>query len=277
VSAGDSDVQAAVEAGMAVAEPKVIEDDSRYVVVVPENGQVQLIDPRPDGERLNPRRARGTATVFDVDSFAALWTKHSDVSSEVFADPFGFTVTGIFNADAGAGLLAGHRDHRVVLECRLTKGWLAWAANDGKLLSQEEFAEFLEERAIDVRTPSGAELLEIAQTLEATTRSEFKSAVTLQSGVKSLTYDVEQSARAGLDGTLEIPGTFELAIAPFDGGDRFAMTARFRYRLRDGKLALGYRLERPEDVLRAAFDDVREKVSQAADRQVVVGTAPPPR
>jgi hypothetical protein len=51
------------------------------------------------------------------------------------------------------------------------------------------------------------------------------------------------------------------------------MTARLRYRIgRDSGLTLGYKLERPGDTLRAAFQDVVIAVGEQIDAPILNGT-----
>lgn len=271
-----SDASAIVDTALAAAAPHDL-GDGRWSVVVPEGGSVKIIDPAADALLEQPRRKAGTTQVRDVDGLAYLWDKQALPESELFADPDRATITAVLNADAGAGDAAGFRDHRIVLQLQRTPAWNAWASLDGRLLVQQEFAEHLEDRLVDVVRPTGAEMLELAQSFEASTSVEFKSAVAVSSGQRSLTYEETTSARAGQKGSIEIPTSFDLALRPYDGSDQYKVTARFRYRIRDGRLSIGYKLERPEDVLRSAFDDVRDTASQACDRPVLLGEAPGPR
>jgi uncharacterized protein YfdQ (DUF2303 family) len=270
-----SDADAIVEVATAAAQPWPL-GDGRYAIAMPQGGSVKVIDP-DESLQPSPTRKSGTAYVLDVDSLAFLWDKQALPESELFADPKAFTITAVLNADQGAGDFAGFRDHRIHLQCVTTPAWKAWTALDGQLLSQDVFAEHLEDRLIDIARPSGAEMLELAQSFEASTKVEFKSAAVISSGQRQLLYEETTAARAGQKGSIDIPHTFDLGLKPFEGSDAYKVTARFRYRIRDGHLQIGYKLERPEDVLRAAFDDVRTAASEACDRAVLVGTPPPAR
>lgn len=130
--------------------------------------------------------------------------------------------------------------------------WNRWKVQDNKWLAQRVFAEFIEENVDDVSTPSGATMLEIAQTLESKTATDFKSGVRLDSGSHRLTFNTEVTSRAGEKGDIDIPNTIVLAIAPFRGGDAYPLVARFRYRVNDGKLELRYQLVNPHKVIEAA-------------------------
>jgi hypothetical protein len=54
----------------------------------------------------------------------------------------------------------------------------------------------------------------------------------------------------------------ELGLAPFVGEDAYRISARLRYRIRGGDLLLGYRLDRPADVLRDAVDGIADRLGQ---------------
>lgn len=265
-----------VAVAMASAEPREIDPEKTYLVVTAENG-MERVDPAPDGLLAHPRRPAGTSTVFDVDSLKLLWDKHASPTSELFADPNAFILTGVLNADAGLEEPAGHRDHRVVMKCQLTVAWQTWLALDGKLMGQAEFAEHIEDRVIDITTPSGADMLELAQSIQATQTADFKSSALLSNGVRGIRYEVDQTASAGQNGQLEIPTSFELGLQPFVGGDRYKVSARFRFRIREGHLFLSYKLDRPEDVLETAFKGVQEAASEATGSLVLLGSAPPSR
>lgn len=135
-----------------------------------------------------------------------------------------------------------------------------WLRLDGKLVGQEDFAEHIEDGLQDIVTPDGATMLEVAQSIQGTKSAEFKGARRLQDGNIGVEWVEETTATAGSRGDLEIPERFELALAPFEGEDAYRVNARLRYRIRAGDLLLGYRLDRPGDVLRDAVDTVRDRL-----------------
>lgn len=272
-----SDAQAIVDVTLAAAEPAPLDDAQRYAVVIPSDGQLAIVEPPDDEKLLNPRRASGTSSVYDVDSLEVLWKKHAGSWSEAFASVKSHNVECIFNADAGAGELAGHRDHRARLVLEKTPAWIAWTGYDGQLLAQDVFAQFIEDRLPEVVEPSGAEMLEIATSIQALTNVDFKSAVVLNSSTRQFKYEETTVAKAGQTGELEIPATFTVALQPFEASAAYRIQARFRYRVQNGNLLIGYRLERPEDVIREAFTDVVTAVSEAIGQQVLLGEAPPSR
>jgi uncharacterized protein YfdQ (DUF2303 family) len=232
---------------------------------LPAGGHVEMVDVEEarTGYLPNPRRKTGTYRVHDAESFAAYLMKHAVPETEVWADAKGQTITGVINAHEGVdmpvsdvGPLAGWGDHRVVYSVDHTVAWKAWTAKDGQLMSQSDFAELIEDRALDIVRPSAADMLELAQTFQATIGVRFESSKLLSSGERQLEYRETVDAKAGRAGKLEIPQDFDLALVPFEGAAPFKVKARFRYRITDGALRVGFRLTRPEDVLREAFESV---------------------
>ncbi len=268
--------QALIDLALGAAGREVLEDDERSAIVVPAGGQLVIVDPVPDAALDAPRRVEGTTAVLNVASFAYLYAKYRKPTSETYANLDDRTITTVVNADTDADY-AGHRDHRLILQCKSSTAWTAWTARDGQLMKQVDFAEFIEDRLLDIVTPTGAEMLELAQSFQATTGVEFKSVAVLTSSSRSLIYEETIAAKAGMKGDIQIPTHIDLGLTPFDGGNRYRVRARFRYRIAHGDLALGYRLERPEDVLREAFDDVRTKVAEESGADVLLGSPPNPR
>lgn len=270
-----SDARDIIDSIQSLSGPVEIDPSKHYAVPLAGEATLHVIEPAAERHLAAPRRVRGSTVAYDVPALQALWEKYSIGGSELFGDPLSHRFVAVLNGDTDADL-PGFRDHRVEMPLRTTPAWEAWTGMNGRMVSQVEFAEFIEARLVDVVRPTGADMLELASTLEASSSVEFKSAVALSSGVRTLQYEETQTARAGQTGQLEIPKEIELGVAPYEGGDTFRVTARFRHRIRNGSLTLGFVLDRPEDVVKAAFEDFSEKVSAACDTSVLLGTPPQP-
>lgn len=264
---------AAVAAGLEIAGAKPVGESGRFFTqVVPDGATISTFDLEELEEKLapHPRRKKGTVHVQDAESFIAYIEKHGIADTEVYADLSRMALVGVINAheesDVDGEGTAGHRDHRVQLELLQTDAWKAWLAHDRKVLAQQQFAEHLEDRADDVVDPDAATMLEIAQSLIATTGVDFKSATRLADGQVQFRYEENTAARAGHAGDLEIPQTFALEVSPFEGCPPVSLVARFRYRIGSNGLQLFYVLNNPADVARDAFiayvDTVAESITQ---------------
>lgn len=276
-----TDTQAIIDTATLAAEPTALSNTGSrlHSVVVPEGAHVEIIDLEEHLEafRDRPRRKIGTVQVHDAPAFIAYLSKHALPETEVWADLANQQLVAVINANMGQtgdGVedYAGWGDHRVKLVLHKTPAWVAWAGNDKKLMAQSSFAEHVEERLPDFVTPPGADMLELAQSFKAATNVAFESSRRLKSGETTLEYREQTEATAGKKGNIAIPDVFALGIAPFDGAEGYKVNARFRYRITDGTLLLGYVLERPEDVLRLAFDDIVTAVDGGITASIWHGT-----
>lgn len=139
-------------------------------------------------------------------------------------------------------------------------------------MPQEQFAEFLEDHLPELLEPTSAEMLEIAQSFQAAVKVDFQSATRLSSGQRQFQYVETATTKAGQKGQLVVPETFVVGLIPFEGSDGYRLTARLRHRIGQNGLALGYKLERPADIRKTAFDDVVRKIGEQIDTAVMNGS-----
>lgn len=255
----NTETKDAIDAGLVMALPKPLDDGGRFwSVLIPEGGEHQVVDLEEhlDQFRATPRRKTGTFTAHTGDAFIAYMEKHVTATSEVWADLTSRTVTAVINAHDDAGGEAGWADHQLRLQLQHTPAWKAWTEKDGAWLSQVQFAELLEERFLDVVSPDAATLTEVARTFKATKSAAFESEHVLSSGQVQFGYREEIKAGAGVAGNLEIPEKFTLGLSPFEGGKPYQVLARLRFSIENQTLRIRYVLDRPTEIVRAAFDEV---------------------
>ena len=278
-----NETQAAIDAGTALAGPRPVDSDGHrfHTQLVLEGASLQVFDEQEldakfeDTYGLRPRRKTGTVHVQDGRSFIDYIAKHGLPETEVYADLSRMKLCGVINAHTEASddveQAAGHGDHRVNLDLVHTDAWKVWTGLDKKAMTQQQFAEHLEDRAVDVTDPSAADMLEVAQTLIATVGVDFKSGHRLADGQVQFRYEETVSSRAGQKGDIEIPQTFTIAIPPFEGCSPVEVTARFRYRITSSGLSLFYALLNPQDLARATFQAYVETVAEAVTQPVFRG------
>lgn len=227
-------------------------------------------------QHAHPNRKTGQHTVTDVPSLVGYIAKHGLPQSELWGNADRGTIRAVINAHNGTDMGGGNDghgiaewgDHTATLQLRHTPDWTEWTSRDGKLMRQTEFAEFIEDHLPNFVTPSGADMLELAQTFQATTRVDFDSSQRLKSGETQIAYKESTEAAAGKKGTIAIPDTFTLGLQVYERADAYRIDARFRYRIDGGQLALGYKLTRPRDVLLAAFDGIADDVHTTTNRDI---------
>lgn len=265
---GDAEVIVATarEAATRAAHPVEVDPTKLYVTL--DDGVPAVLDLE---DRLPwPRAKRGAVTIYTPPSFVQYVNRHAGEGSTLWADVEAARVVAVLDDHEpdkpGWGL------HRAVLALRHPPAWVRWMGRNGRIGTQAEFAEHVEDSLPEIVEPDGAAMLELAQTFHATGSVVFRSDQRLATGAVQLTYEQTHEARAGERGQMEIPQRFVVALAPFEGLDPFRVDARLRYRLREGELRIGYVLDRPEEVLRAAFHEIVEQLGSETDRPVLQGT-----
>lgn len=265
----DTSVQAISALAQQALAAKEVEPGGIYLVATAD-GRIERVDLTGPEHTGTITRKTGRTVVRDATSFLTYYAKHHDDASEIYSDVEQLTVTAVLNAHSAQD--ADFGDHRLHLALRKTTAWEEWLSLDGKLVDQDRFANFLEDHLPNLVDPDAATMLEIAQSIKATTKAEFQSSSRLSSGERKFAFVEDTKASAGAKGDLAIPETFRIAVPPFEGADAYTMTARFKYRLDRGTLTLGFKLEQPEERARAAFGDVLASISEGIDTPILNGT-----
>lgn len=269
--------QAMLDAGAALAEPRHIDGGGSFVLV-PDGYKVE------DIERFlaAPARPRGTIRCETPDAFVAYYNRFCvRTASLVFACTEQFRVLGILDwhapEDPGqppagpAPSRAGFGEHRVVYEAPRSDEWKIWTGANGKPMAQAAFSQFIEDNVKDIREPAGADVLEVARQLEVNKKVEFASAIRLSDGQREFTYN-EEVQGATRRGQMKVPEAFTLGIPVFCGDDLYAVTARLRYRIDGGSLALWFDLLNPHEVERDAFGKIVEAIDEGVPTDVLMAT-----
>jgi uncharacterized protein YfdQ (DUF2303 family) len=268
-------MQAVIDAarqGVGATKLETVGTIAHYLVATANNATLQKID--LEAGLAAPLRKRGTVRVFDAVSFNAILSANDECDTTIYIDrdvdnP---AIVAVLNGNGESG--PGWGDFRVEIVFRLTPQWRKWKHIDGKMLPQVTFAEFIEENIGDIVSPPGADMLEIAQDLSARRSVDFKSNVRLADGRLQFQNVENMEAQVG-PGQIGIPPSITLGLAPVQGLPPFKVEARFRYRIENGKLTLGVKLQRLEDIMAAVVNDMVTGTVGVEGRPAVVGIDAP--
>lgn len=273
----EPDAQAIIDNALRSAEPKEVDIEEFSTVVIPAGGKLALLDM----ERMlpEPRRKTGVYNFETVDSLVQyITTKNASCGGEhrstIWIDSEQNRIVAVLNDHSKDG--PGWTDYRAVLKLRHSPEWERWTALDRNLIDQQDFAEHIEDGLDDIVEPTGADMLELAQSMQGTTGVSWRSAKRLQDGQTQVVYDEQIDASAGGKGELVIPKEITLAIAPFQGEEPYKMVARFRYRVNAGTLKMGYHLNRPEAVIRDALQGIADRLTERFPNVYLGQPASPP-
>lgn len=267
-----SEVAEIVEVAQDAVDPAEVAAGQIYIVR--DSNGARVVDLTGHPSLPEPSRRTGTSYVDDVASFGWLFgrSQHAE-RTEVYASRERCNLTAVFNAhSAGADGVAGYGDHRLVLQLQHTESWADWYRISGKPCDQKGFAEFIEDHLDDINEPAAAAMLEIVQTLQGTLKVQWQSATVLRDGTRKLAYVESMDATAGGAGELKIPGQIKLGLRVFEGtSDRYEVTGRFRYEMRNGQLSMTVKLDHLDRTRDAALDAVVIEVGALTGATVLWG------
>jgi uncharacterized protein YfdQ (DUF2303 family) len=243
--------------------------DSTPIVVWPRTGKIESIE----RYLITPLRRRAVATVRDTASFIAYVNRFKAPNTMLFCetddDTGSFTAFIDYHGPEGADWC----EHRCNFILELAPEWKKWAGSNTLAMNQETFARFLEDNRLDIIDPKAADIIEMAQSIEATTSGRFKSAQRLQNGDREFAY--ESTTTVGVRGSLTLPEKLTIQIPVFMKGPSYSVEAWFRYRIKEGTLVLFYELIRPHKVIEAALDAMRAEVAAGTGLPILTGTTLP--
>lgn len=273
-------------------------------VAVPKGMELRGIKDLLDQFLPRPERRRGTAAFTDLASFHDQVNRFKTPVSLIFADDkrAAPAFTAVFDyhepASAGDGGLAGWLQHRAVYSFPLSDEWQVWAGQNGKPMNQGDFAAFIEDHIDDVSDPPDfvhgqfdrdeavkaleqvavklgtsyagtARLQALSRGLEVHAGEKVKQQVNMQTGERTLVYDVEHKDAAGAP--VAVPGLFLIAIPVFRNGPLYRLAVRLRYRLNNGAITWAYEIWRADKAFDHAFDEAVQQTRQATGLPVLLG------
>lgn len=210
-----------------------------------------------------PPRAVGAFSLDDADSLVEFINDQAAAGSRpiLFANRESGTIKVVLDAPQPG--FPSWMEHSAALTVKPNKWLQDWIAISGRPMGQTEFAEFIEDHLADVFQPAAADLLEIVTNLQARQKVEFKRATRLQTGDTQIVFEETTEAHAGAKGEMRVPTELVLRLPVYeqDPGNFYDFTARFRFRIAEGRLSFVIALVRPEIAMDAAFRELVNKVA----------------
>lgn len=259
-----NETQAAAEFGAALSAPQFLVETP--YIVRPTSFAVQNLEELLPA----PTRSRGHTTMRDMASFISIVKQESRAEqTRIYGcyEPASFKA--VFNDNFMES--PGWRDHTATFSCPQSAEWRTWAAKNKIKMTQADFAQFIEDNLPDIASPTAADMLEISRTLEAKKKVNFASGIRLSNGQNELTYEEEISGTAA-KGKLQIPEIFTIGIPVLEGGDKYAVECRLRYRIEEGgKMFMWYDMLRPHKVVEDAIKQVWLSIEEGTGLPILNG------
>lgn len=247
------------------------EGGTPFVVLIGSDGS-QRIEQLASFE---PPRKKAKATFIERESFCEYVKEFGTADTRLFCDLAARSFSAVVDFhEATATPERGRRgEHVAVLTLKYTPAAEVWLKLVANPVSQATLAEFLEDRYNDITEPAGASILELAKTLEVKNNVAFKGSQRSSDGGYNLTYEEQVAAKAGVQGTMEIPSRFVVAIPVFQGGPTIELLVRLRFKLMSAGVVFTLTFLNFEERLRAEVELVRTLIADETARKVWAGTA----
>lgn len=244
----------------------------RHVVGINEDRELQHIVIDEGDLQAIPRRAKGTRTVADVESFIAELARRPLTNiGTMWGNAQRGELSAIYNDhDTVESKLGGWRDDVLRLVLQKDPDWVAWEKISGRYYPQLEFGDIVEELRHTIQSPDQADLLLIIDSIRSSIKGEFNSGIDRANGSQTVTYKKEVSARAGSVGReLEVPEHIILSLRPWEGHPKlYEVPAYFRLNVTEGELRLAIKLFPTREIVRQAWADLTEKIVEAVGKPV---------
>ena len=212
-----------------------------------------------------PTRIKGNVVTDDTDSFINYVMRHKDnKSSTVYcnANYENNTINFTSVIDDNYFDFPMWRDHTVSFTPTTSVEYRLWTENNNKLMSQFEFASFIESNLDDIASvenmPTGGQLLDMALQFEASQDMRLKSHIRLQNGGVQM-----QFVQNDDDATITRMTMFDklaVGIPVFWNSEHYQINARLRYRVREGQAKFWFELIKPEKVFEAACETIISRI-----------------
>jgi len=282
----ENNTQAAIDAGkeIATATLQKLQDFNGIPYTIQPGGAVQVHEKllaEQDKRADQPRRLQGMAVLGNEAGFIAHVLRFKDSESVIFGDKTSLTAVYDYHqkmSDVPADELDRDRharwaQHRAHFAPDLSDEWKIWVGGQGKMKSQSDFADFLEEHERDIagptadrNVPSVADLRTMALTLKVTTDDVLESSINRTTGEYHLVAKQEQKTT----GETKIPKEFDIEIPIFTGGPKTRIVCKFRMR-KDGKFTFGWIVPGAEALQRQAMEEMLMRVRDATQLPVMNG------
>ncbi|MBA4306436.1 MAG: hypothetical protein C0429_06825 [Sphingopyxis sp.] len=277
----------------------VIEPDTKVssLVVIKPDGSVDQLSPSVfDAYRGAPKRMTGVAKMTRLESFIDHVNRFKQSRSALFAVEEKASLYAIFDYnsvnDATGDPLPAFGGHRVAYDFPLSEEWKAWNVDNGRKMDLGQFAEFLEDRIVDVDTVdlddlntdmqrfigvtegkigTPTKLVELSRGLRINEESTVTDIRNISSGEGQISFSSEHSDSAGAP--LSIPTVFVICIPVFARStDFYRLVCRLRYRKSLAGVTFWYEIWRADRVFDVAFTEAIEAARDQTGLPLFIGT-----
>lgn len=263
------------------------------LIVIPNGMKAEGIKKHLDEYKEKPDRRTGTIIINRAQSFIDIVQRFKSKNSVVFGNvsvtdqsiSAGLTAIFDYHPEGDKNEAADNCDHRAIYGFPISKAFKNWLGKNDAVMSQIDFAYFLEKRISEMATPTDddkkqieglkptwadpIDILELSRGLELYSNESFVQRNKLSSGEQEVKFTSQHVDGDGKP--VKIPDFFVINIPVFEGGPRQRILAHLRYRKKDSILVWSFELYNVDEMLLDAFENASAEIKEAVDLPLFFG------
>jgi len=283
-SNSNNNIQAAIEAGITIGCLNIDTQRGHNGVpyaIVHKNASFQLLSElqqAEDARAERPHRLSGTAQILTEQSMVDHMLRFKDAYSVLFGTDK--MVAAVYDyhkpvrADRTRDEQAQWGHHRAEYTPRLSREWDKWVNGCNKLLTQTEFADFLDENDQNIAppiegraVPTQADLATIGHTLKVTSEDAIEATIDRVTG----NYQMSAKHNMQATGECKIPKEFDVSIPIFEGGVKVRICCKFRLQKSGGQIKFGWVIPGAVRILREEYAAVACRIAEKTGVPLIFG------
>lgn len=227
----------------------------------------QVVDVRAEAPNAFPPRTAAMRIVTDTASLLAEVERRPLLGgqSTVWSNRTAGTVTVVYDdLPQDADDRYTDRGDRLMLQFVPDPDWATLRKTaDGAFHGQDEFGDLIESAGHLITSHPAADLMEMIDSIRASSKGSFESRIRRDTGAQHLTYSEEVSVKAGSSSrALEVPREITLTARPFEDYPQVSVTCWLRLRISGGQLYLGLFPQPYDHLIRAAWTQITRELSE---------------
>jgi len=245
--------------------------DGRTFAAVPKDIELREVTSLNAAKTLKPDTIKQTPALQTAASLITYVDRFKASNTILFADIDDDRIVAAidYHGQTVADLVA----HRATLTLPRSLAWQKWDEIDGQLLSQLDFARFIDEYHADFITPKPADLLELVNNIQAVETVDFRAKTKINSDNVDFDLAVTTEAFSNVEGRkLTIPTRFTIKIPVYFGEEARELEVRLRHKKSQSEgLKLGVVILNKEEIRQDEFKAVVDRVAAATNLTSVYG------
>lgn len=271
----DTSTEAGSIAALAIASvtaPHLIAaDDGRTFAAIPQGIELRDVTPPNAARTSKPDTIRQIVTLQTAESLIAYVERFKTPNTVLFADIDADTIVAAidYHGQTDADLVV----HKSVLTLPRSLAWQRWDEIDGELMSQLDFARFIDEYTAHFVSPNPADLLELCNNIQAIEKVDYRAKTRINSDNVDFDIAATTEAFSQVQGEkLTIPTHFVISIPVYFGEEKRSIDVRLRWKKSPSEgLQLGVMILNKEETRQEEFKAVVEKVAAGTNLTSIYG------